>query len=92
MARLYRITDGKLKIGGLSQAISWDENGNMQKINGHKPMVGCSLLVGSILAKTEEGQEYWLTGIITEIVEDRCNYIRFKTVNSEYEWFTENIF
>lgn len=88
---LYRIPDEKGDVGGSSQAISWNENGTIKNVVDYKPTVGCSLKVGSVTARSYSSQDYWLTTEVTEIVEeienDETHYIRFKTENSEYEWW-----
>ncbi len=44
------------------------------------------MLVGSITARTYSDQDYWLTTVVTEIIEDKGDYVKFKTGNSVYEW------
>jgi hypothetical protein len=49
------------------------------------------MLVGSITARSYSDQDYFLTTTVTEILEEITNeqthYIRFRTGNSEYEWW-----
>lgn len=87
MARLRRISDGAGDMGARSEAIAWDENGRFKEVVGRRPVVGCSMLVGSVTARTYQHQDYWLTTPVTEILEEREDYVRFKTGNSEYEWW-----
>lgn len=54
--------------------------------NGHRPLVGYNMQVGSPYARTYAGQDYWTTTQVTEILEEREDYVRFKTGNSEYVW------
>jgi len=88
MATLIKIhPDGReeMKDGGSRvEALSWNEDRTFNKIEGHEPMIGCSLLVGSINARTY-GSDYWLTTLVTEIVEKTDDYILFKTENSTYK-------
>jgi hypothetical protein len=88
---LRRTRDGAGDSGARSQAIEWDENGKFNKVIGYVPSVGCSMLVGSLSARTYSGSDYWLTTEITEIIEeinsDDVHYVKFKTGNSEYEWW-----
>lgn len=88
---LRRISDGKGDSGALSQAIAWNEDKTFKEVAGHKPIVGCSIKVGSVTARSYSNQDWWLTTPITEILEEIENediqYIRFKTGNSEYEWW-----
>lgn len=45
---------------------------------------GYNVLVGSIAARSYSYQDYWLTTEILEITERGDNYIKFKTLNSDY--------
>lgn len=85
MARLRRTRDGAGDVGARSEAIAWNEDGTFKEIVGRRPVVGCSILVGSVTARTYHNQDYWLTTPVTEILEERKDYVRFKTENSEYE-------
>lgn len=87
MPRLRRITDGAGDSGSCSQAISWNEDGTLKEIVSDKPTVGCSMLVGSDRARSFTRQDYWLTTVVTEILEESDEYIKFKTGNSIYEWW-----
>ena len=86
MATLKR-TDGAGDSGSRVEAISWNDDGTFKEVVDHKPVVGCSLLVGSVTARSYSAQDYWLTTLVTEILEEREDYIKFKTENSEYELF-----
>jgi len=93
MATLKRLRDGAGDIGARVEAIKWNEDGTFREVIGNKPVVGCSLLVGSVTARTYREQDYWLTTEITEILEEkysekdseRLEYCKFKTGNSIYE-------
>lgn len=87
MAVLKRVYDGAGDSGARIEAIRWNDDGTFKEIAGDKPIVGCSLLVGSVTARSYSDQDYWLTTVVTEILEERDGYIRFKTSNSEYELF-----
>ena len=88
---LRRTRDGAGETGGRSQAIEWNEDGTFKKVVDYKPTVGYSMLVGSVSARSYSDQDYWLTTTVTEILEeinsDDVHYVRFKTGNSEYEWW-----
>lgn len=98
MAELRRIRDGAGDSGSRVEAIAWNEDGTFKEVIGHRPMVGYSLLVGSVTARTYSNQDYWLTTPITEILKEEERkgrdgegyYCRFKTENSEYEFFSGN--
>lgn len=89
MATLLKILpDGReeMKDGGARvDAIEWNKDRTFKEIKGHEPIVGCSLLVGSITARSYGNQDYWLTTVITEIVEKTDDYCIFKTENSTYK-------
>lgn len=86
MATLKRMSDGRGEVGARSEAIKWNEDGTFDKVVSDRPTVGCSMLVGSVTARTYSNQDYWLTTVVTEIIEDTGDYVKFKTGNSIYEW------
>jgi len=61
------------------------ETGVNEGVVDNKPVVGCSLLVGSVTARSYSDRDYWLTTEITEIVEETNEHILFKTLNSTYK-------
>lgn len=95
MATLNKILpDGKREFkeqGARVDCIAWNEDGTFKEVVGSVPTVGCSMLVGSVTARSYSLQDYWLTTTIIEIIELERNennflkYCRFKTQNSEYE-------
>ena len=86
MAKLRRVSDGAGDEGSECQCIEWNEDRTVKQVVGRRPVVGCSMLVGSPIARSYFAkQDYWLTTVITEILEERDDYVRFKTTNSEYE-------
>lgn len=64
--------------------IEWDENSRF-KAKHDKPAIGRSLIMSPF-------NEFftWQTTDIKEIVEQREDYIKFKTLNSTYELFKTN--
>lgn len=94
MARLIKIhPDGNRELkeqGGRIEAIAWNEDGTFKEVIGHAPTVGCSMLVGSITARSYSDQDYWLTSKVTEVLEEKWTedgllyLVRFRTENSEY--------
>jgi hypothetical protein len=89
MATLVKIhPDGReeLKDGGaMCDAIRWNEDDTFKEVAGHKPIVGCSLMVGSIRARSYADQDYWLTTTVTKILEETEDYVIFETENSIYK-------
>jgi hypothetical protein len=94
MPQLIRVSDGAGDAGSRVEAIKWNDDGTFKEIIGRRPMVGCSLLVGSVTARSFSDKDYWLTSPITEILEederDDGYYCKFKTLNSIYEFFAGN--
>lgn len=84
MGTLRRISDGAGDSGIVSQAIEWNEDRTFKQVVSNKPVVGCSFLVGSLTARSFSHQDYWLTTVVTEILEETNEFVRFKTTNSEY--------
>jgi hypothetical protein len=94
MPALIKIhSDGRQEFkeqGARVEAIAWNEDRTFKEIVDSQPVVGCSLLVGSVTARTYSSQDYWLTTVVTEIIEERkdkdgyLEFVRFKTLNSEY--------
>ena len=85
MATLKRLKDGKTVSGRDVDAIKWQEDKTFGGVVGHKPIVGNSLLVSNSF------NDYWLTTVVTEILEEKkdekeqLTYVKFKTQNSIYE-------
>ena len=78
---LVRERDGLTKQSKEVTWVEWNEDGSF-KSKHDKPSIGRSLLMSPF------NQFYtWQTTIITEIVEQRDDYIKFKTQNSNYELF-----
>ena len=89
--RLKRVSDGAGDVGSLSQAIKWNEDDTFKEVVNYFPTIGCSMLVGSMTARSYSNSDYWITTPVVEILEEIKNddtfYIRFKTKNNEYEWW-----
>ena len=92
MARLMRVSDGRGDSGSRVEAIQWNEDGTFKEVVGNRPIVGCSLLVGGLTARTYSDQDWWLTTPVTEILEEEENdgdlYVKFRTENSIYEFYS----
>jgi hypothetical protein len=97
MPELRRTRDGAGDAGARSEAIAWNEDGTFKEIVGRRPTIGCSLLVGSVVARSYSNQDFWLTTPVTEILEEEERtgeedgyYCKFKTGNSIYEYWEGN--
>ena len=86
MPSLWNENKTKGDSGGRSEAIVWNSDGTFKEIVGYRPVVGASMLVGSVTARTYESQDFWLTTPVVEILEEREDYVKFRTKNSIYEW------
>lgn len=79
--RLVRERDGLINQSKEIKWLEWDENGRY-KADYPEPAIGRSLLMSPF------NELYtWQTTEITEIVEQKEDYIKFKTKNSIYELF-----
>lgn len=91
MADLRRLKDGAGDSGASVQSIAWNEDGTFKEVVGDRPVVGCSMCVGSVSARSYSEKDYWLTTPVTEILEEKFDkdnnllYSKFKTGNSIYE-------
>jgi hypothetical protein len=95
MPSLLKIhADGTTELkdqGQRVEAIAWNEDGTFKEVTGSVPVIGCSVLVGSVTARSYSYQDYWLTTKVTEILEEEKDEdgmylrIKFKTENSIYE-------
>ena len=79
--KLIRERDGLLKQSKKIMWIEFNEEGR-GKSKHDEPAIGRSLIMSPF------NQFFtWQTTTITEIVEQRDNYVKFKTQNSNYELF-----
>lgn len=83
MYKLIRKNDGLTKTSEKVTFIEFDGNGLFLKQH-EKPNLNLSLLMSPF-------NRYftWQTTLITDILEDKEDYLHFKTENSEYELFKE---
>jgi hypothetical protein len=79
--RLVRERDGLTKQSEDVMWLEWNEEGRF-KAKHTEPAVGRSLLMSPF-----NDFFTWQTTDVTEIVEQREDYIKFKTQNSNYELF-----
>ena len=88
MYSLRRESDGAGDSGGMSMALWFDEEGYVSTEYNARPRVGVVMRVGTMFARSYNAQDWWQTTEITEILEEKENYVRFRTSNSVYEWWT----
>jgi hypothetical protein len=80
--KLVRERDGLTKQSKEVMWLEWNEDGRVKSYKHDEPLIGRSLIMSPF-------NDYftWQTTTITEIVEQRDDYIKFKTGNSTYELF-----
>ena len=82
--KLVRERDGLTKLGNKAQWVEWSEEyGNGKDLHAG-PAVGRSLILDWSIMTWK-----WLTTSVTEVVEQREDYVKFKTENSTYELFIQ---
>jgi len=79
--RLVRERDNLIKESARVMWLEWNEDGTL-KDKHDQPDIGRSLIMSPF-----NDFFTWQTTTITEIVEQRDDYIKFKTGNSTYELF-----
>jgi hypothetical protein len=82
--KLVREHDDLINAGNKILWIEWKKNGTFKKSH-NKPKINTSLILDPYL-----GSYTWMTTVLTEIIEQREDYIKFKTSNSIYELFIQN--
>lgn len=80
--KLVRERDGLTKQSKEVMWLEWNEDGRVKSYKHDEPLIGRSLIMSPF-------NDYftWQTTPLTEIVEQRDDYIKFKTGNSTYELF-----
>jgi hypothetical protein len=83
--KLVRERDGLTKQSKDIKWLEWNEQGKVKE-DHNEPAIGRSLLMSPF-----NDFFTWMTTDITEIVEEREDYIKFRTLNSNYElWKLKN--
>ena len=76
--KLVRERDGLSNVGHKAGWIEWNEDGKFKELHD-EPAVGRSLILDP-----QRMSYTWLTTTVTEILEQKENYIKFATTNSLY--------
>jgi hypothetical protein len=79
--KLVRERDGLTEQSNGIKWLEWNEDGSFKE-QFEEPAIGRSLIMSPF-----NGSFTWQTTNVTEIVEQREDYIKFKTENSNYELF-----
>ena len=82
--KLVRERDGLTKAGNKYKWIEWNEDGTFQSSHD-EPGLGRSFILDPHSISYN-----WMTTVVTEIIEQREDYIKFRTSNSVYELFIQN--
>jgi hypothetical protein len=82
--KLVRKRDGLTKAGNKIKWIEWNEDGTFQSSHDEPKLDRSLILDPHRMSYT------WMTTVLTEIIEQREDYIKFKTSNSIYELFIQN--
>ena len=77
--KLVRERDGLTKQSKEIKRLEWDNEGRY-KADYQEPAIGRSLIMSPF-----NDCFTWQTTLVTEIIEQRKDYIKFKTQNSNYE-------
>jgi hypothetical protein len=77
--KLVRERDGLTNLGHKAGWIEWTDDGSFKKLH-NEAAIGRSLIIDP-----QAFQYTWLTTTVTEILEEKENYIKFATTNSIYE-------
>lgn len=80
--KLVRERDGLTINGNRILWIDWEKDGTFHSSH-NEPKLERSLIVDP-----HHMSYTWMTTVLTEILEQKENYIKFKTTNSVYELFT----
>jgi hypothetical protein len=82
--KLVRERDGLSNVGHKAGWIEWNEDGTFKELHD-EAAVGRSLILDP-----QRISYTWMTTTVTEILEQKKNYIKFATTNSIYElWQNE---
>jgi len=83
MYSLFRKRDNAGNEGDNS-IVFWKENESIEILENSKPIIGKQIYVADSLSSILTS--FWVTTVVTEILEESENYCLFKTTNSIYEW------
>lgn len=84
MSHKYKLVRGRDQLTKTSVAVKWLEFGE----DGRYKADFEDIAVGRSLIMSPFGPSFtWQTTLVTEIVEQREDYIKFRTENSDYELF-----
>jgi hypothetical protein len=78
--------NGSIGDSGLMSIFIYEKDGNVEYEDNARPRVGGVMRVGSHYTRSYQNQDYWQTSMITEILEETDDTVKFKTLNSIYTW------
>ena len=81
--KVVRVGDSKTKYGNVIDWVEWNDD---RTFNSKHDTIS---LRRSLVLDFNLGTFKWMTTPVTEILENKENYIKFNTENSTYEVFTQ---
>ena len=99
MANLRRTRDGEGYYGSMIEAIRENPDpkakDRIERKTTDKPILGWALRVGTPFAGTYSTRDWWMTTLVTKILEEDVqkdyHYYKFETGNSTYEFWAGNV-
>lgn len=82
--KLIREHDGLTNVGNRILWIDWEKDGTFHSSH-YEPKLDRSLIMDP-----HRMSYTWMTTVVTKIIEQREDYIKFRTSNSVYELFIQN--
>lgn len=82
---LERESDGAGDSGPMSEILEFTSDG-LIRTDKVRPEVGYHVRVGAPYTRSYQDRDHWTTTEVTEILEDREGFVRFRTRNSVYIW------
>jgi hypothetical protein len=79
--KVIRVGDNTTKYGGVIDWVEWNDD---RTFNSKYDVIGIGR---SLVLDFNMGTFKWMTTPVTEILENKENYIKFNTQNSTYEVF-----
>jgi hypothetical protein len=83
---LIRLEDGAGDSGIMCEILDFESRKSV--VGATRPKIGYGVRVGSPYGRTYSSQDWWQCSPVTEILEEREDYMKFKTRSSTYEWKT----
>lgn len=87
MTYSLQAVDNPLKGDSGGMSMIWRVvDGKREYEHNAKPRVGWVIRVGSMGGRSFCHQDWWQTSTVLEILEERDDYVKFRTRSTVYEW------